>query len=201
MKKSILVIGIIITLIGCSSVPDATSTDSTLVVGTILNKITNFETDAHDSEIEAKINGGRNRAGNAYGIEISIKSITGETSYLAKSNADGIFTFSNIPAGEYYIEYLRKKFQIDTSRYIWKFTVGYDGNADKYTFAVIQGEVNNLGHIDWTTKWGKDTENNSDFDVILVFNQKYDEAKTLFGGKYKKSNWNQREWSNIEIRK
>lgn len=162
-------------LISCSSLPDASEENQTLVVGQIILEAKGFLTYGSVS-----VNGI-----NRNGIEITIQEVSTGKEYKMKSFIRGIFHSVKIPEGSYRI-----------TSYYFKKSVGNSWadvrqNNPGYKFEIVNGKVNNMGLIQWNSERGKQT--------VSLYNSQYDQVRSEFQKEFEKSNWNEREWINIDL--
>jgi hypothetical protein len=182
-KVFVLLSFAVLTFAGCATLPDATAENSTLLVGEIVEKGKGYTTSG-----AASVNGIHKS-----GVILTIQNTATYEVYELKSKAAGMLVSNKIPPGTYLIEKLFLKVESGSNwKSVWK---SFDGGVG--TFEVLADKVNNIGFIEWLA------ERISEDKVTHTINfyENYGETREAFRKKYEKSNWNEKEWSDVTIEK
>jgi len=180
MKNKLIGLGIVCCFIflSCITLPEADENNQTLVIGTITHQGEGFPT-----VVNVSLNGT-----NKKGIIITLREVSSGRIYNMKTNSAGLFYSVNIPAGQYRITnlYLKKeRGRASTS-------IGWAPPANvEHRLTIQNGRVNNLGSISWECISGERNRIN--------YNREYQQARDLFREENSSSNWNEKEWVNINV--
>jgi len=180
IKMSLIVICISFLVINCASFPKADSEHNTMVIGVIIQEGKGYKIYGTTS-----VNGT-----NKFGIEITLMELVDGKTYTMRTRNDGLFYSVNIPEGVYKIlkVYLKKESGSSWASITWS-----TPDDVEHRIEIISGKVNNIGTIKWDCE--KEVKN------IINYNREYGQAKDIFQEKYKSSNWNEKEWIDINIKK
>jgi len=121
------------------------------------------------------------------GLIVYLQKSSGKETYLMQFGSGGLFHSVKIPQGSYSVS----KYTIKNNNGNTVFT----GTLRTRRIEIVNGKVNNLGTIDVLVRINE-IEGGRD---ALTFNSRYDYTRNLFSNKNGSSNWNQREWINIEF--
>ncbi|MDL2229254.1 hypothetical protein LJC14_03285 [Treponema sp. OttesenSCG-928-L16] len=172
MRKEILICVLLCGLIffGCSSVPDATDEKPTLIIGEVYFTGENLTGTPH-------LNMGLFRMG----IEVTLIDSAGNE-VLLKTDRAGIFYLNDVREGRYRIS----KMLVKSDRGGWVST----SPSPPFSFEIVPEQVNNIGRIEWHRNANKSTYN---------YNNAYDSVQNDFETRYKKSNWINGNWNNVNL--
>jgi hypothetical protein len=165
-------------IFSCASFPKADNEHQTLVIGTIIQEGKGYQMYGSTS-----VNGT-----NKSGIEFTIQELNGEKTYTLRTRSDGIFYSINIPEGEYKITRLFLRNEAGSA---WASIEWTPLAAREIRIGIVNSKVNNLGSISW------ECENNVRNQIS--YNREYGQVRDLFQEKNKSSNWNEKEWTNINV--
>jgi len=175
MKK--LSIGLIIILmsfvVGCTSLPNAANRNHTLLIGQVVLEARGMPASY------VSINGTHK-----VGIEITIQNVESGRTYSVLSQNEGLFTFTDIPEGNYIMSKLYfKRTSGNAWRDIWT-------EPRRNQFRIQEGYVNNVGIISWHSE---------DSRSLFNANKEYEQVRNFYQERFRSSNWNEKEWRNTSI--
>jgi hypothetical protein len=151
----------------------------TLLIGEIICSGSGFDA----KRFHAPINGTF-----TYGINFEIEHKESGKIYKTKTYKNGLFYFSDLPAGLYKInDYY---FLNVNERGGWSdHETIIDGGED--TFELVDGKINNVGMIIWNIAYRKVAE--------FEYSTGHSIVKNEFNTQYKQKNWDNTEWVNLYI--
>ena len=174
MRKFILVILTLSLLTGCRTIPMATESNPTLLVGEIAFTGRHFV-----SSNGVSFDGTFTR-----GIEISLRNVATNEALRFSPDNNGLFHI-NLPDGRYLLDelYIRRY----NSQGAWSniFT-----NPSQRFIEVERGKVNNIGTIRWTFVGRR-------HHIEQIDNS--EAVRDAFTRRHTRSNWNQKEWKYTQI--
>lgn len=187
MKKVLNTILIALTTIlffSCASMPEPSEKVKTLVYGQVSFDFKGIASNYGIPESNVEKNG----------ITIKVKNVKSKKSYVASSNNNGEFTFSNLPKGTYSVNKLSKTIS---------FASGFKSNIeveeikqikDRYYFKVQNDGVVNLGQIDIDIQVTNAELEYYYYRIYTHWKKDYDSVRNFFNNKHYESNWNFEEW-------
>jgi len=180
LKMCVIVICSTFLVFGCASFPEPNKENQTLVIGKIIQHGTGYRFYGSVS-----VNGT-----NKFGIQITLQELISGQAYTMRTRSDGMFFSVNIPEGEYKITriYLRKK-----SGSAWASMTWVPRDSDEYRLEIVNGKVNNFGSTSWECESGVKNS--------MFYNREYEQVRDSFQENNRSSNWNEREWVNINIKR
>jgi len=130
------------------------------------------------------------------GIVIDLRNVsTKEIVSIKSKGSDGLFSLIDPKEGIYAI--IRLTFKTGSGR---STTTLYFGDRKSRGFKIVRNSVNNMGDISWQeiylTKIDESTGATQD---SLDFKRNYEEVKTWFGATYPESEWNRKDWLNVDV--
>jgi hypothetical protein len=175
--KRIILVSMGFFIFGCASFPKADNEHQTLLIGSVIQQGKGYQ---YYSTVSVN---GTNRMG----IEVTLQELNGEKTYILRTNSNGLFYSVNIPEGSYKITrlYLRKE-----SGSAWA-SIGWSISSTMRIVEIVRGKVNNLGTLRWNCE--------NDVSNAVTFNTGYSEVRDIFQEKNKSSNWNEKEWANVNV--
>jgi len=189
MKKMIVIVCMlmgIFAITNCSTIPNATERDRTLLIG----RITHFVASSYTREIKGRDSYGFERTvGSALvfrtgGVKIHIEKTDDPKQIVIQAGKDGLFFSSVLSEGLY------KLVKID----IYNGTLVITPN-NAY-FNITDGKVNNLGTLEITEIFLAPPSKG----VRLEQSLDQESVKNIFKDQYARSNWNDHDWINVLLK-
>ena len=160
-------------LIGCSSLPEPKTENDTLVIGIIKHTGDNYV----NYVIGSSLNGTKTNE-----IQMTIKNINTNENFIIKTQKNGLFYYVNLSEGLYRIERLFIRISVGSG-----FVTTFSRPETDYFFSIINGKINNLGVINWSTTLINYQPFSVSADYIL--SQLYNDVIIECNKQFTKSEW------------